>query len=151
MKDATIIALSLALVFVLIATAALAWGPGRGYGWGPGSGYGYTAIANVTAEQSAKIQAVQKAYLDKIAPLQQELLKKRTELRSLRLSQNPDSSAITAKETEILSIQTKLQEKAANLRLEISKVLPPEQSAQAAAYSSGFGPRMGKMGHMARW
>ena len=143
MNNTTIIASSLVLVLGLIATAALAWGPG--------SGYGYPAIADVTAEQSAKIQAVQKAYLDKIAPLQQELLKKRTELRSLRLSQNPDSSAITAKETEILSIQTKLQEKAANLRLEISKVLPPEQSAQAAAYSSGFGPRMGKMGHMARW
>ena len=113
MKDATIIALSLVLVLGLIATAALAWGPGRGYGWGPGSGYGYPAIANVTAEQSAKIQAVQKAYLDKIAPLQQDLLKTRTELRSLWLSQNPDSKAITAKEKEILSIQTKLQEKAA--------------------------------------
>jgi len=149
MKKTTIITLSLVLALALMATAALAWGPGRGYGMGPG--YGTPAIPNLTAEQSSNFQALQKAHLDEIAPLREELFKKSTELRSLWLSQNPDQAAITAKQKEILNLQTKLQEKGTNFRLEISKLLTPEQQAQLATYGSGFGPRMGKMGRGGRW
>ena len=149
MKKTTIIGLSLVMVVALMATAAFAWGPGRGYGMGPG--YGTPAIPNLTAEQSSQIQVLQKAHLDEIAPLREELFKKSTELRSLWLSQNPDQAAITAKQKEILNLQTKLQEKGTNFRLEISKLLTPEQQAQLATYGSGFGPRMGKMGRGGRW
>jgi len=149
MKKTTIIALSLTLALALMTSAALAWGPGRGYGMGPG--YGTPAIPNLTAEQSSKIQALQKAHMDEIAPLQEELFKKTTELRSLWLTPNPDQAAITAKQKEILNLQTKLQEKGTNFRLEISKLLTPEQQAQLATYGSGFGPRMGKMGRGGRW
>jgi len=149
MKKTTIIGLSLVMVVALMATAAFAWGPGRGYGMGPG--YGTPAIPNLTAEQSSNFQALQKAHLDEIAPLREELFKKSTELRSLWLSQNPDQAAITAKQKEILNLQTKLQEKGTNFRLEISKLLTPEQQAQLATYGSGFGPRMGKMGRGGRW
>jgi Spy/CpxP family protein refolding chaperone len=149
MKKTTIIDLSLVMVVALMATAAFAWGPGRGYGMGPG--YGTPAIPNLTAEQSSQIQVLQKAHLDEIAPLREELFKKSTELRSLWLIQNPDQAAITAKQKEILNLQTKLQEKGTNFRLEISKLLTPEQQAQLATYGSGFGPRMGKMGRGGRW
>ena len=151
MKKTTIIVLSLMLALVLMATAALAWGPGQGYGMGPG--YGTPAIPNLTAEQSSKIQALQKAHLDEIAPLREELFKKSTELRSLWLSQNPDQAAITSKQKEILNLQSKLQEKATNLRLETRKLLTPEQQAQLGTfgYGMGFGPGMGKMGRMGRW
>jgi len=149
MKKTTIIGLSLVMVVALMATAAFAWGPGRGYGMGPG--YGTPAIPNLTAEQSSQIQVLQKAHLDEIAPLREELFKKSTELRSLWLIQNPDQAAITAKQKEILNLQTKLQEKGTNFRLEISKLLTPEQQAQLATYGSGFGPRMGKMGRGGRW
>jgi len=137
------------LALALMATAALAWGPGRGYGMGPG--YGTPAISNLTAEQSSKIQALQKAHLDEIAPLQQELLKKSTELRNLWATPNPDQAVITAKQKEILDLRTKLQEKGTNLRLETRKLLTPEQQAQLATYGPGFGPRMGKMGRGGRW
>jgi len=149
MKKTTIIGLSLVMVVALMATAAFAWGPGRGYGMGPG--YGTPAIPNLTAEQSSQIQVLQKAHLDEIAPLREELFKKSTELRSLWLIQNPDQAAITAKQKEILNLQTKLQEKGTNFRLEISKLLTPEQQAQLVTYGSGFGPRMGKMGRGGRW
>ena len=149
MKKTTIIGLSLVMVVALMATAAFAWGPGRGYGMGPG--YGTPAIPNLTAEQSSQIQVLQKAHLDEIAPLREELFKKSTELRSLWLIQNPDQAAITAKQKEILNLQTNLQEKGTNFRLEISKLLTPEQQAQLATYGSGFGPRMGKMGRGGRW
>jgi Spy/CpxP family protein refolding chaperone len=149
MKKTTIIVLSLTLALALMTSAALAWGPGRGYGMGPG--YGTPAIPNLTAEQSSQIQALQKAHMDEIAPLQEELLKKRTELRSLWLTPNPDQTAIAAKQKEILNLQANLQEKGTNFRLEISKLLTPEQQAQLVTYGSGFGPRMGKMGRGGRW
>ena len=148
-KKTTIIGLSLTLALALMATAALAWGPGRGYGMGPG--YGIPAIPNLTAEQSSQIQVLQKAHLDEIAPLRDELLKKGAELRSLWSTPNPDQAAITAKQKEILDLRTKLQEKGTNFRLEISKLLTPEQQAQLATYGPGFGPRMGKMGRMGKW
>ena len=151
MRKKSIIGVSLFLAVALMATAVFAWGPGYGCGYGMGPGYGTPAFPNLTAEQSSQIQALQKAHMDEIAPLQEELLKKRTELRSLWLTPNPDQAAITAKQKEIMNLQTNLQENGANFRLEISKLLTPEQQAQLATYGSGFGPRMGKMGRGGRW
>lgn len=153
MKKTTITALSLTLALALMATAALARCPGYSGGYGMGPGYGTPAIPNLTAEQSSKIQALQKAHLDEIAPLREERFKKSTELRSLWLSQNPDQAAITAKQKEILNLQTQLQEKGTNFRLETRKLLTPEQQAQLGTfgYGMGFGPGMGKMGRMGRW
>lgn len=145
----TVIGVGLVLAVALMTTVAFAWGPGRGMGWGPG--YGYPAIPNLTAEQSSKIQALQKAYLDETAPLQQDLLKKKTELRSLWLSPNPDQAKITTLQKEILNLQSKIAEKGTNLRLEIRKVLTPEQQAQLSVYGPGMGRGMGKMGRMGRW
>jgi Spy/CpxP family protein refolding chaperone len=149
MRKKTVIGVGLVLAVALMTTVAFAWGPGRGMGWGPG--YGYPAIPNLTAEQSSKIQALQKAYLDETAPLQQDLLKKKTELRSLWLSPNPDQAKITTLQKEILNLQSKIAEKGTNLRLEIRKVLTPEQQAQLSLYGPGMGRGMGKMGRMGRW
>jgi Spy/CpxP family protein refolding chaperone len=151
MKKTTILSASLVVALALMATAALAWGPGYGRGYGMGPGYGTPAIPNLTAEQSAKIQSLQQAHLKDVAPLQQELLAKKTELRSLWLSPNPDQAKITALQKEILSLNSKLQEKGTNLSLEIRKVLTPEQQAQMAAFGPGMGWGKGKMGHMGRW
>lgn len=151
MKKTTTIGLSMVLAIALMATAAFAWGPGFGRGYGMGPGYGSPPIPNLTAEQSSKIQALQKAHLDETTPLQQDLLKKKTELRSLWLTPNPDQAAITAKQKEIFNLQSQLQEMGTNFRLEINKLLTPEQLAQLATYGSGFGPRMGKMGRGGRW
>jgi Spy/CpxP family protein refolding chaperone len=149
MRKKTVIGVGLVLAVALMTTVAFAWGPGRGMGWGPG--YGYPAIPNLTAEQSSKIQALQKAYLDETAPLQQDLLKKKTELRSLWLSPNPDQAKITTLQKEILNLQSKIAEKGTNLRLEIRKILTPEQQAQLSVYGPGMGRGMGKMGRMGRW
>ena len=151
MKKTTMIGLSMVLAIALMATAAFAWGPGFGRGHGMGPGYGYSAIPNLTAEQSSQIQALQKAHMDEIAPLQEELFKKRTELRTLWLTPNPDQAAITDQQKEIFNLQSQLQEKGTNFRLEINKLLTPEQQAQLATSGPGFGPRMGKMGRGGRW
>ena len=158
MKKIVIIGLSLILAMVLVVAVALAWGPGfgRGFGMGPGYGPPGNLFANLTPEQSAKIQALQQAHLQAIAPLQQELLAKGTELRSLSLNPNADPAVITAKQKEIWDLRSKLQEMTNNLRLQIREVLTPEQQAQFDTFGPrrGMGPRMGfgpGMGPTGRW
>ena len=158
MKKIVIIGLSLILAMVLVAAVALAWGPGfgRGFGMGPGYGPPGNLFANLTPEQSAKIQALQQAHLQAIAPLQQELLAKGTELRSLSLNPNADPAVITAKQKEIWDLRSKFQGMSNNLRLQIREVLTPDQQAQFDTFGPrrGMGPRMGfgpGMGPMGRW
>ncbi len=162
MKKTIIISLSFVLGLALMATVALAWGPGFGPGVGRGfggSGYGSPPIPNLAAEQSSKIQTLREAFLKEAEPLQKDLWTKRTELRNLWRSSNPDPAVITAKQKEISDLQGKLQEKASNLRLEIRKVLTPEQLAQLPVFGQdagfgpgmGFGRRMGMRGPMGCW
>ena len=168
MKKTIIIGLSLTLGIALIATVALAWGPGFGPGFGRGyrgPAYGVPPIPNLTTEQSAQIQALRDGLLKEIEPFQKELYAKGQEFRNLWQSSNPDQAAIAAKQKEMFNLQSQLQEKATSLGLEIRKVLTPEQLAQLPAFSQGagfgpdagfgpgmgFGPRMGKMGRMGRW
>jgi Spy/CpxP family protein refolding chaperone len=166
MKKTIIIGLSSVLGLALVATLALAWGPGfgpfgRGFG---GPAFGSPPIPNLTAEQSAQIQALRGSFLKEVEPLQTELYTKGTELRSLWSSPSPDQGAITARQKKIFSLQSQLQQKATNLGLEIRKVLTPEQSAQLPVFSQGegfgpgasfgprgFGPPMGTRGPMGRW
>jgi len=138
MKKTIIIGLSLTLGVALIATVALAWGPGFGRGFG-GPAYGSPPIPNLTANQSAQIQALRDSFLKENEPLQKELYAKGQELRKLWSTQNADPAAIKAKQNEISSLQSQLQEKATNLGLEIRKVLTPEQLAQMPAFSQGAG------------
>jgi len=167
MKKTTVVALGLILALALAATVALAWGPGFGPGFDRGFGgprFGVTPIPNLTAEQSAQIQALRDGFLKEIEPLQKELYTKGTELRNLWQSPNPDQAAISAKQKEMNDLRSQLQGKATNLGLEIRKVLTPEQLAQLPAFNQsgrfgprpgfgprGFGPRMGMMGPMGRW
>ena len=157
MKKTTIAGLGLILVVALVATVALAWGPGFGPGFGRGfrgPAYGVPPIPNLTAEQSAQIQALRDGFLKEVEPFQKELDVKGQELRNLWQSPNPDQVAISAKQREMTDLRTQLQEKATNLGLEIRKVLTPEQLAQMPAAGRGFGPGMGfgpMMGPRGRW
>ncbi len=162
MKKSVIIGISLALGLAFVATMATAWGPGFGpqSGCGPSSSEaGIPPIPNLTAEQSAQIQALRDGFLKEIEPIQKELYAKATELQTLWSNQNPDQAAISAKQKEMADIQTSIRDKATNLRFEIRKVFTPEQLAQMPAFSqgggfgpgTGFGPRMGMRGPMNRW
>ena len=152
MKKITI-TIILALVLAL-STMALAWGPGfgRGSGPGPGSGFPGYAIPNLTAEQSAQMQDCRDSFLKELGPLREELLAKREELQKLWSDPNADPSVIKAKQNEMFDLRSKFQEKATNMRLEMRKVLTPEQVAQLPTFGpgAGFGPRMGMGGPCGR-
>jgi Spy/CpxP family protein refolding chaperone len=158
MKKIVIIGLSLVLGLGLMAVVVMAQGPGfgRGFGMGPGYGPPGNLFASLTPEQSAKIQSLQQAHLQAIAPLQQEMLAKGTEMRSLSLNPNADPAVIGAKQKEIWDLRSKFENMTNNLRLQIREILTPEQQAQfdTGGPRRGMGPRMGfgpGMGPMGRW
>jgi zinc resistance-associated protein len=148
MKKNILIGMVAVLALGLVASTAMAWGPGYGRGQGYGPQNGCPAVSNLTAEQTSRIQAIQQANFQELTPLREQLFAKRTELRNLWVTQNPDQAKITALQKDMLNIRAQLQEKSNNVRLEIREVLTPEQQAQIAAYSPGMG-RMG--GRMGRW
>lgn len=151
MKKNILIGILIVLVFVMATSAAFA-GPGWGRGMGCGPGYGYLPVSSLTPEQSSKIQAIRLASFEESQPLQQQLFAKKTELRGLWLSQNPDQAKISALQKDILNIQMKLQEKGTKTKLEARKVLTPEQQAQVSLYGPGMGHGKGWMGGcVGRW
>jgi Spy/CpxP family protein refolding chaperone len=148
MKKIVIIGLSLILGLGLVAITVMAQSPGSGRGFGMGPGYGPPGnfFANLSPDQSAKIQSLQQAHLQAIAPIQQELVAKGTELRSLSLNANADPAVIGTKQKEVWALRSELQEMTNNLRLQIRELLTPEQQAQFDTFGPrrGMGPRMGR-------
>ena len=153
------------LMAAILATAGLAtaqdWGKGHGMemGYGPHSGGARSAgsglwrALNLTPEQTQKMQAVRESFLKEKIPLRNELMLKRLELRGLWMQTNPDEAKILANQKEINALRAQLGEKVTKNRLEMRKILTPEQQAQLISllgrhrvwhrYGGGreFGPR----------
>jgi Spy/CpxP family protein refolding chaperone len=144
-RTATIIG-TLVLV-VALAMPVLAhdrgWGKGRAPGIGPEGRQApcCESIPNLTPEQSAKLQELREQHDKDILPLKNELIAKRAELRNLWLQSDPDEAAIKAKQQEINELRNQLQDKMTEYRLEVGKVLTPEQRAQLQSSRPGRGYR----------
>jgi Spy/CpxP family protein refolding chaperone len=145
--------LIMTLVTVIAVTAfaasALAFGPGwgRGHGGGPCYGGDITALSelNLTAEQTAKTNALREAHLKDIKPLQDKMFSKRGELKLLWLQTNPDKDKIITVQKEIRTLRDQMQDKMTSYRLDVLKVLTPEQQEKLKSLKMrrGFGPGMG--------
>jgi Spy/CpxP family protein refolding chaperone len=138
------------LVVTLLTTSglALAQGWGRGPGAGPGYGPGphgpgskdvWGAGLNLTPEQNQKMQAMREAFFKETLPVRNEMQVKQLELRTLWAQTNPDEAQIIAKQKGVNALKAQLQEKGTKFRLEMRKILTPEQQAQMSAYGPGFG------------
>jgi Spy/CpxP family protein refolding chaperone len=146
------------LVVTLLATGGVAmaqgWGRGMGFGPGPGAGYGpgygpgggWGPGLNLTAEQNQKMQAMRESFFKETLTMRNEMQTKQLELRTLWAQTNPDQEKILAKQKEINALRAQLQEKTTKHRLDMRKVLTPEQQAQLGAYGPGFGPGYGMRG-----
>ncbi|MDP1990608.1 MAG: Spy/CpxP family protein refolding chaperone [Syntrophales bacterium] len=139
MKKVTVTVMAL-LVTAMIATAALAFGPGRGPGYGScGRGdFGGFGELNLTAEQKTKLTELRDAQLKDVKPLQEQMFTKRDELRKLWLEPTPDQGKITAAQKEMRSVRDQMQDKMTAFRLESLKVLTPEQREKAKSFAAGF-------------
>ena len=149
--------LTMTLVTVLIVTAlatyAFAYGPGSGRGHGGPDCYGPdTSLLfqlNLTPEQTAKINALREENLRDTKPLKDKMFSKRGDLRLLWLQTNPDQNKIIAAQKEIRALRDQMQDKMTAYRLEVLKVLTPEQKEKAKSLKMehGFGPGMRSGGH----
>jgi Spy/CpxP family protein refolding chaperone len=141
------------LLFLAVAVSPVLAQRGRGYdpGGSPGGGpcsYPASSKLNLTAEQTAKIDALRAAHLKEVKPLQDMMFSKRGDLRLLWLEKNPDQEKIAEVQKEIRSLRDKMQDKGTAYRLEVNKVLTPEQQSQFrnACPGGGFGPGYGRGG-----
>jgi Spy/CpxP family protein refolding chaperone len=161
MKKLTLVLMAVALG-MLLTMPAFAFGPGEGRGpgpgYGPGSGRGEGYCSqpaswnlNLTAEQKTKIEALQTANLKDVRPFREKMFDKSVELRRLWLQANPDKDKINAAQKELRTLRDKIEDKDTALKLEIRKVLTPEQNEKLAnsrwGRGPGFGPRGGMRGH----
>ncbi len=114
-------------------------------------GAGLWRTLNLTSEQMQKLQALGESFLKEKIPLRNELMLKRVELRGLWMQTNPDEGKILAKQKEMNSLRAQLGEKVTKFRLEMRKILTPEQQAKLinlrehlrhtyhSRYGGGFG------------
>ena len=151
MKKLTL-TLTAVLVGLLLTSQAFAWGPGPGKGGGYGScrETGLEKL-NLTDDQKAKIESLREANYKATRPLREKLFDKAVELRRLWLQANPDKDKITAAQKELRTMRDEMEDKVIALRLEIRKVLTPEQNEKLAnsrwGKGTGYGPRGGMRGH----
>ena len=152
MKKVMLIVAVIALAAIVASPAMAHRGMGAGYGSGPGdvADIGATRGLDLTAEQTEKINAMRAAHLKDIQPLQDQMYSKSRELRSLWLAATPDKEKIVALQKEAQGLRDQLTDKRTTYRLEVRKILTPEQQAKVQAYGAGRGmARMG--GHAYGW
>lgn len=155
MKKLTLVLMAVAMG-MLLTVPAFAFGPGGNRGYGEGRGYGYCGNPaswnlNLTTEQNTKIEALQDANYKAVRPLREKMHDKAVELRREWLKANPDKYKINAAQKELRTLRDNIEDKDTALKLEIRKVLTPEQNEKLAnshwGRGSGFGPRGGMRGH----
>ena len=143
------------LLFLAVVVSPVLAQRGRGYGpgggWGPGGGPcsdQASSKLNLTAEQTAKIDALRASHLKEVKPLQDKMFSKRGDLRLLWLEKNPDQEKIAEAQKEIRSLRDQIQDKGTAYSLEVNKVLTPEQQTQFrnACPGGGFGSGYGRGG-----
>ncbi len=88
------------------------------------------AALNLTPEQGEKMKDLREGFLRESFPLRNEIRSKRSELRALPAQTNADEGKIQAKQKEISVLRSELREKIAKYRLEMRKILTPEQQAK---------------------
>ncbi len=128
------------LVTAMLATTALAFGPGRGPGYGPGGrgDFGGFGELNLTADQKTKLIEMRDAQFKDLKPLREAMFAKRDELRKLWLEPNPDQGKITTAQKEMRSVRDQMQDKMTAFRLESLKILTPEQREKAKSFAAGY-------------
>jgi Spy/CpxP family protein refolding chaperone len=146
-ENKTMRKLTMILVTVFVVTAltafAFAYGPGSGRGHGGADCYGpdrsVLSQLNLTPEQTAKVNALREANLRDTKPLKDKMFSKRGDLRLLWLQTNPDQNKIMAAQKEIRSLRDQMQDKMTVYRLEVLKVLTPEQQEKLKSFKMGRG------------
>ena len=155
MKKLTLVLMAV-VMGVLLTVPAFAFG--RSEGGNPAVGKGDCSCSkpalwklNLSAEQKTKIEALVSENQKAIRPLREKMFDKSIALRRLWSQANPDKDKITATQKEVRKLRDEKQDRVTAMRLEIHKILTPEQNEKLAnshwGRGPGFGPRGGMRGH----
>jgi Spy/CpxP family protein refolding chaperone len=149
MKKTMTIMAAIALAAIMVTPAA-AWNGGMRGGHGYGTYYAEDITTapglNLTPEQTARINALRDANLRDTKPLKDKMYSKRGDLKLLWLQTNPDQNKITAAQKEIRALRDQMQDKMTAYRLEVLKVLTPEQQEKMKSFRMGRGGGPGMKG-----
>lgn len=153
---------ALTLLLVLgLAHAASAGGRGWGF-WGAGATMPFARgnwlnpvdALQLTDEQIAKLQELQKTTYAKTRDLRIQLQDLMFELRQLRLQRNPDQSAINSKLEQVNNLRKQLYEIGQQNQEQMKSILTQEQLAKMTTpWGGGRRGRHGAPGRMGpcRW
>lgn len=132
----TVAAMALALIAASPATAHREWR--GGYGSGPGNVADIAGIPglNLSTEQTQRIAVLRETHRKDIRPLQEQLMGKGRRLRDLWLAKTPDREGILAIQQEVHDLRGRLLEKLATYRLEVLRMLTPDQQAKVQAFEA---------------
>jgi Spy/CpxP family protein refolding chaperone len=116
---------------------------GMGFGGG-GFGPDPSVISrlNLTDAQASQIKALRDTFLKDIKPLQDKMFSKRGDLKLLWMKENPDQEKIAATQKEVRDLRNQIEDRMVQQRLEVFKVLTPEQKEKLPSNGpgGGFGP-----------
>lgn len=84
-------------------------------------------VKNLTPEQNAHIQSLQKDFLTEITAIQRDLWSKKQEVHRLWSDPCADPAEVKAKEVEVIELNSKLKEKVTHFELSLQKALTPAQ------------------------
>jgi Spy/CpxP family protein refolding chaperone len=154
MKKLTLV-LMVVVMGVLLTVPAFALDPGEGRS--PVAGKGDCSCSkqalwklNLSAEQKTKIEALISENQKAIRPLREKMFDKSIALRRLWSQANPDKDKIIATQKEVRKLRDEKQDRVTAMRLEIRKILTPEQNEKLANShwgKAGYGPRGSMRGH----
>jgi Spy/CpxP family protein refolding chaperone len=140
------VATTAGIIALVAALAVPVYAHGRGWHKGGGAWFGpegrqapcVQTIPSLTPEQSTKLKELRDQRDKEALPIRNEMIAKRAELRNLWLESKPDEAAIKAKHQELNDLRTKLQDTMTEYRLEVGKILTPEQRAQLQSSRPGW-------------
>ena len=89
----------------------------------------HTAL-KLTAEQAARIQALDEKYEQEIKHIKRQLYSKGRELKSEWMQARPNRDKITIHQSEVRNLRNQIREKMAVHRADVFNILTPEQRAQ---------------------
>lgn len=99
----------------------------------------FSAGLNLTSEQQSRIKALRETHLRELKPFQDQIFRKRGDLKLLWLQSSPDREKILAVQREIRGLREQMQEKAMAQRGDILSIMTPEQQEQVKLFLSRHG------------
>ena len=117
-------------------------GPGMmGYGYGPGYGRYHRGDypANLSRDESNKLQQAQDKFFDETRTLRDQIRDKQFALNDELDKANPDKAKVVELQKAISKLQSSYDQKALEYRLEVRKILPEGTEGFGSGYGPGYG------------